>query len=207
MNSLRRYDELINIGDTFRQAFGINPPPEYKIPPKEFKPTPEGKGDYKIDAAPVEPRYINGTPLYGTDIHKREFYLPVNLGGVDLFFPVISVRQRKSIVKTPMVERKGSVNEIINTDDVEIVIRGIIVRPDNFFPAEEMNQLNDLFNRNESLSIFNAITDIVLKNDDGSDASKVIITSLEFPPVVGKKGQKPYEIICTSDLIFRLEIV
>lgn len=206
-NSLDRYFTEFNIGDVFEQTFGVRPPTNYKVEPRVVHPVPESGSPYKIDPAPVEILSTNtGAILYKNDAFNREYYLPIWLGGMYLPFPVISIDMAKTIVETPMVERKGSVKEIINTEDILINIRGIILRPDNNFPEEDLQKLNDLFIRNESLEIRNALTDIFLYDGDEKATDKVVIKKLSFPEVIGRKGLRAYQMQLVSDLIFTLEV-
>lgn len=207
-NSLDRYYTEFNIADVFEQTFGIRPPANYKIEPRNIHPVPDNSSPYKIDPAP--PQFVTtfkGSILFRDDEHNREYYLPVQLGGLWLPFPVISITTGKTIVETQMVERKGSVHEIISTDDIVITIRGIIIRPDNNFPEEELEQLNSLFVKNESLAIRNALTDIFLYDGDEKATDKVLIKSLSFPEVIGRNGMRPYQMQLVSDLVLTLEVV
>jgi len=199
-----------DIASLFKQAFGINPPLNYVIPKKQsnvqenFDP-----GGFSIPEKRENIQRANlGSPLYGTDKYGRQYFMPVTLGGVSLWFPVIGIRLKKTIVETGMVERRGTVKEIINKDDIQINIKGLIVNPYDEFPQEELAQLNDLFCRDESLELRSAITDIFFedKTNPIADTYKVVIREVPVPMISGTKHVKPYEIDCISDTVFELEL-
>lgn len=199
-----------DIASLFKQAFGINPPPNYVIEKKQTGlPDSFNPGGFSIPEKREELTRANlGSPLYGKDKYGRQYYMPVTLGGVSLWLPVIGITLKKTIVETGMVERRGTVKEIINKDDIEINIKGLIVNPYGEFPQDELTELNDLFCRDESLELRSAITDIFFedKTNPIADTYKVVIRSVPVPMITGTKHVKPYEIVCVSDTVFELEL-
>src|SRR5258708_5945178 len=141
-------DVNFSLGDLFEQVFG------YKSEAFEpdFKPIPNK--DSVSPAVPLRKEYgLHGSPLYATDANGREYYLPVTItyaksigtapggagglgsnlpGGADaevnqsikLPYTVVSISSRKRIVKTELTERAGTVKELINRSDYDIVIKG-----------------------------------------------------------------------------------
>ena len=199
-----------DIASTFKQAFGINPPKNYTIPPKQIANADSvNPNSFNItQKTAVATRAKLGSALYDRDIYGREYFLPVTLGGVKLWFPVIGLQLKKSIIETNMVERRGSVKEIITTEDIRINIKGLIINLDYEFPEDELTQLNDLFCRNESVEIRSALTDIffVDKTTPIADTYRVVITEVPVPPIAGVTHVRPYEIMCVSDTVFELEL-
>lgn len=209
----------ISLGDAFAEAFGYR---TSAFEP-EFTKVPSGSS---IDPA-VPRRKEYGTaasaPLYGKDIFGREYYLPVTMKyttstptGVgtdtvdiaeswDLPYPVISVRCKKTIVETPLTERRGTVKELINIMDYDITIRGLIVGKTNEFPEEAVTKLRSLFEQNTAIEMHNGITDIFLMRKDRSGSDMVVIKDLSFPEVKGIKNVRPYELVLVSDEAFSLE--
>jgi Domain of unknown function (DUF6046) len=142
-----------------------------------------------------------GSAYYAKDAKGREYYLPVMLGGVQLPYPVISIRSSKTIVDTPMVERDGSVYEGISMDDYMITIRGVMVGANNSFPEDDITKLKELWEKKESVQIRNVLTDIFLKGEN-----KVIIKSLELGEMGGTKHVRSYQMELVSDMELELEI-
>ncbi|NLR66922.1 hypothetical protein HGH92_21620 [Chitinophaga varians] len=144
-------------------------------------------------------------PFYGREQFGRPYFMPVSIGttqlGNDLVLrnPVMKITCRKTIVETAMVNRAGTVKELINTEDYKINIRGIIIREDNMYPLEEIKELNDYFEKNIAFFIRSALTDLFMKDGD-----RVVFTDITWPEVVGVENVKPYEINLITDSKFKL---
>jgi uncharacterized protein DUF6046 len=174
-----------------------------------------------------------GSDYYTNDALGREYYMPVkitypdnsvasglidNTDGPDalttdstgrlktwnLPYPIISINSRKTIIETPLTERRGTVKELINIQDYEISIKGFIVAATNEFPENEVITLRSVYEQNVALSIQCPLTDIFLLRPDRSGSDKVVITELKFPPVAGIKNVRPYELRMISDEPFNL---
>lgn len=129
------------------------------------------------------------------------FFMPVNLGGIELWNPIMRMTTRKTVIETPMVERPGSVKEIISPDDWIINIRGIIKRPDGIWPDAELDDLNSMWLRNEAIPINSVMTSIFMNGEEN-----VVITNLSIPDRPGQTEAVVYELEMTSDIKFDLEI-
>jgi hypothetical protein len=152
-----------------------------------------------------------GQVYYDTDLFGREFFLPVYLNGYLLPFAVIGMKWKKTIVKTAMPERGGTVNELISIDDYVFNIKGILVNDANNFPEQEIIDLHTIFKINASVALRSVISDIVLTGKsntrkDDPEGHKVIVESINWPEVSGIEHAKPFEIELSSDMIFELEI-
>lgn len=135
------------------------------------------------------------TSLYGTS-----YFLPVKLGGVELMHPIIKITSKKTIVETPLVNRTGSVKELISTDDYKINIKGVIIREDNVFPEAEIRSLREIYLRDEALSINNALISLFLQENEN-----VVITDLTMPETKGGVyNVRAYELNLVSDKSFKL---
>lgn len=127
-------------------------------------------------------------------------FMPISINGLALWEPIIRPVGRKTIIETPMVERSGSVKEIISSDDWIFNIRGVIKRADGRYPDAEITQLVDLRNQQKALPIISALTTILLQHEF------VVITSLTFPETPGRTQSVAYEIECVGDIPFKLEL-
>lgn len=149
------------------------------------------KSEYRFDGAEYELKTHSdlGSVLRKQDAQGRYYFLPVILvyKGKEYEIPnaVISFTGKKNIVETAMVGRKGTVKELININDYEINIQGV-VQADGF-PESALTELNELYNINESVTLKCALTDIFLEEDD-----KVVIKSLD---VSGMKGIENFVFI------------
>lgn len=164
----------------------------------------------------------HGSPYYAKDAAGREYYMPVTLiysdknqnedpgdtGGQlkkwELPFPVVSISTRKTIIETSLTERRGTVKELINTEDYEITIKGLIINDANEFPERAVNILRTVYEQNATLSIQCPLTDVFLLRPDRKGSDHVVIKQLKFPAVTGIKNVRPYELILISDEPFNL---
>ena len=204
-----------NIEKAFYQTFGLPLETEFKIDKRNVNPQKETNSQFKIPNAVAQSDSAKlGSKFFATDVHGRYYFLPVTIYyndiqthkdfSYDLPFPVIGTDAGKDIIETSLVERNGSVKEIINTNDIIISIKGFIVDPNNNYPEDDVRELFEtVFLPNQTVKIRSALTDIFLKDNEFS----VVVKKLRFPPVTGVIGAKPYEIDLVSDAIFDLEKV
>lgn len=136
-------------------------------------------------------RELSGTP----------FYLPVTLDGLLLEHCVMSLTAQKIIVETPMVNRRGSVKELISADDYRIMLDGFFYRADGTYPDTEIDALVAIFDKNVSVALRSALSDYFLLAED-----KVVIKKLDFPQQKGKVNVKYWKMELVSDSIFELEL-
>jgi len=202
---------IFNLGDLFEQTFG------YKT--QAFDPVfQEATGNI----APMRTEQgAQGSPYYANDALGHEYFMPVTLtfgagattGNINsptsltkwnLPYPVISVSSRKTIIETPLTERRGTVKELINTEDYEIVIRGFIISDTNDFPENDVTTLRSIYEQNNALSIQCPLTDIFLLRPDRNGSDQVVIRDLKFPAITGVKHIRPYELQLVSDEPFNL---
>ena len=148
---------------------------------------------------------LNATPF--TDLDRgREYFLPVYLGGVQLPLPLIRIQGRKNIVETAMVNREGTVKELISTDDFRISIRGLCVGMNNQWPEDDITALQKLYAKNKSHSIACVLTDIFLLKPKREGSDKVVINDLEILETRGFKNVVGYRMDLTSDNPFSLNV-
>lgn len=119
-------------------------------------------------------------------------------------YPVMRITNKKRIVETNLVNRTGTVKELISMEDWEIEIHGLIVSKDGTFPDEQIMQLRDLYKQGNSLAISSTLTDIFLCQKETGGSDQVIIYDLEFPEVRGVINVRPYLMKLKSDAPFDL---
>jgi hypothetical protein len=173
------------IRDIFQRSFGYQPQEEFRIE----------------QALARRESSDLGQPYYDVDDLGREHFMPIRLNGWLIPFGVVSVTPRKNVVSTPMVERDGSVHEIISINDYSINIKGILLIRENDYPEAEVIKLHDIFRINAAVELRSAKTDIFLKGED-----KVVITEVPLLATPGIQQAQPFEINCMSDKIFTLEL-
>lgn len=183
----------LSVAEVFEQAFG------YKSSAFSRQPF----NSYTNDI-PSAGRTKKGSMLVLSDALGFEYYMPVSLGGTQLQHPVIQVTGRKNIVETALVERQGTVKELINVQDWEINIKGVIISSNDKFPEDDLESLTKLFYKKEAVEIESALTDIFLLRLERQGHTYAVIKELNFPEVRGVMNARPYEIKLVSDAPFDL---
>lgn len=134
----------------------------------------------------------------------RSLFMPVEIGGYLLpYEPTISFSKRKRIVETGLVgsRRKGTVKELISSEDWEITIRGIALNSESklYYPEDQVAKLNDLDKREEALEINSALTSLL-------GIYRIVIKQFRLPEMIGVQHAQAYEFQCVSDEDFILEL-
>lgn len=153
-------------------------------------------------AYPGEPLSEKTSSDFGSTLRKRDaqgrwYFMPVELGNVEIPNAVISIRGKKTIVETAMVGRKGTVKELISVDDYEIRIAGVCLDTD--FPERQINALKELYDINESVTLKCALTDIFLDEED-----KVVIRNIDFAEMRGSETAQAFTMELVTDRSFEL---
>lgn len=127
------------------------------------------------------------------DYKSSEFFLP---------YSVIKISGKKTIVKTAMAERQGTVKELYSTDDYAISLKGFFIDDKNrTWPEADLKAFKRLFELQTAVVLDNALTNVFLGRDQ-----KVVIESFDLPEVEGgRKHVRPFNIQLESDSIFTLE--
>jgi hypothetical protein len=195
-----------SLPDLFEKAFGYRTQafePKFKqVPGKKDK---SGNPDYAPGMVgiayhlPVFVKDPNATASSNNTSDKN-----TGAGGWYLPHPVISIDSRKTLVETPMVERNGTVKELIGIRDYEISIKGFVISTDNELARQQIEQLRSIYELNVPLSISCSLTDIFLVRPDRRGSDQVVITALSFPAVTGVKNVRPYELKMLSNAPFNL---
>ena len=213
----------LSLADLFEQTFG------YKT--QAFNPQFKhvtGSGNNLSDR---KEQGASGSAYYANDALGMEYYMPVTLtytdtsalpdpppglafsNGADTFselrkwnlpYPVISISSKKTIVETLLTERRGTVKELINLQDYEIVIKGFIIANTDEFPETDVTMRRTIYEQNNALSVQCPLTDIFLIRPGRSGSDQVVITDLKFPAITGVKNIRPYELRMVSDESFNL---
>ena len=205
----------LSLVDLYKEAFGMKPE---TFNPKFSKTYGEVEG-MRVGSG------MGGSPYYEEGINGKVF-MPVTISFEDegqtafggagsdsdqkpnkswqLPNPVVSIESRKHIIDTALTERRGTVKEMINTSDYEIMIRGLIVGPTQDFPEDQVAMLRDAYEQNKPVSIASAVTDIFLLRPDRSGSDKVVIAEMRLPVLRGVKNVRPYELKLISDETFNL---
>lgn len=208
---------VIDIQNLYARTFGQRPYVVEQPQPNQDANT------YMVQAGvqnAVQTNRANGAPLSVVDKYGIDIWLPVELfnlptgvgenGRMKLYYGTVRVSASATMVRTPLVERKGTVKELYNIDDYKITLKGFFIDKEyRSLPVEDIRALKELHERGQAFSIWNAITDIVLADtsNPGFEQQKVVMTSFELPDKDGgRKSMQPYIITLESDNVFTLEV-
>ena len=174
-----------------------------------------GTKPYRINESANGNKYSRGTASVLSEPYlNKEIWLPTRFAEINIkdykasefFLPysVIKISGKKTIVKTAMAERQGTVKELYSTDDYAISLKGFFIDDKNrIWPEEELTAFKRLFELQTAVVLENALTNVFLEK-----GQKVVIESFELPEVEGgRKHVRPFSIELESDSIFTLEVV
>lgn len=132
----------------------------------------------------------------------REVFLPIQLftnNGLclDLYLCTVRISSQKTIIRTQVSERKGTIKEKFNIGDYIINIKGMLVGENQSFPDKEILKLKELYETTESVELYCALTELFM-----TGSRKIVINSLEFPEVEGKGyNMRPFTLECETDFV------
>ena len=149
---------------------------------------------------PELPEGLNQYSALGT-----RFYLPLGLKMEGQVYqlpwePSMTISMRKTIVKTQLAgnTRRGSVKELINSDDVVMTVQGICFDHEKKgYPRDQVEMLQQLWAYNGSMEILSLLADIY-------EVKKVIIEDHQLIPNTGKPYTQPFIMTLISDEDFIL---
>ncbi|BAV09397.1 hypothetical protein SAMN05421788_101833 [Filimonas lacunae] len=122
-------------------------------------------------------------------------------GTLLLPYTVVKIKCKKTIVKTPLAERRGTIKEQYSTEDYAISLKGFVIDKKRVWPYNELTELKRLFELNRAVNMSNALTNIFIGDND-----RVVIESFELPEVQGGRNHvRPFTMELESDTVFTLE--
>lgn len=173
-----------------------------------------GTKPYRFDGSGASKKFSPGSGSALTETYlNKEIWLPTRFAEINVddpkasefFLPysVIKISGKKTIVKTAMAERQGTVKELYSTDDYTISLKGFFIDDKNrIWPEEDLKAFKRLFELQTAVVLENALTNVFLEG-----GQKVVIESFELPEVEGgRKHVRPFSIELESDSIFTLEV-
>ena len=178
---------------------------------------------YKVDSN----REIPNVEPYGKiPDNKREYDKTIKgieltkyVGGLEVFLPVqfwksqqlyleilcctIRITSKKTIVRTVVSERTGTIKEQFSIGDYIFTIKGVLIGNNRTFPDEKILKLKDIYETTNVIELYNALTELFM-----TSSRRVAITDIDFPEVQGgSKHHRPFVLTCESDFVDILEIV
>lgn len=192
----------INIYDVYKTYFQ----PRYKVGSTEVSAYDPG---YKVEAkgSSAPQTTALGIPISKPGYLGREVFLPVTFWvseKLQLTVDCCTVRvtAKKTIIRTPVAERKGTVKEQFNVEDYRFTVKGVLIGADRKFPDDQMTVLRNIFESTKPVQMRNALVELFMSGEN-----RVAIESFEFPEQEGKAmHHRPFTLECESDFIDQLKI-
>ncbi len=203
---------IIDIAELFQKQFGTKP---YVVPGVSDTKVNNGEPySLNINANKAEKEFTATGSLIREQYKGVEIFLPIRIYETQnllMYLPycVVRINSKKTIIRTPMIERQGTVKEEYNTDDYEINIKGFIIGEDRKFPEKELVLLKEMYNMRQAITLDNALTNIFLTDKKLSEEEqrRVVIESFDLPEVQGgREHVRPFTMKLLSDTIFTLEL-
>lgn len=154
----------------------------------------------------VEKRQTDGgTDLYKKDEFGRDMFCPVTLkvDGKEYTLPysTVTVSVSKKIVNTELPNRRGSVNEVINLNDLKFQVNGVVVSKTDKLPEDWIKKFAFLAKTKKPIEIINPITDMYME-----DEQRVVILSHNLPNMRGISYAQAYSFKLKSDTNLELDV-
>lgn len=146
-----------------------------------------------------------GIPLSKQNSVGREIFLPVRLWlntaeNIEIDCCTIRVTSKKTIIRTAVSERVGTIKEQFNVGDYVFNIKGVLIGVNRSFPDQQIRFLKDLYESKQKVELHNALTEIFLTELSEENRCPVAIESLEFPEREGGSiWHKPFSLVCETD--------
>jgi hypothetical protein len=202
---------VIDLVELFSGTFGTKP---YVVP--GVTPTIDSTSYlYKVNSVATvsEKQFTEKGSLLSEKYRGVQILLPIRFYLADVpvaYFPycVLSIDAKKTLIKTPMMQRKGEVNEAYNIGNYDINVKGFIIGENRAFPEADLARIKELFEVGNSFIMDNALTNIYLtdKNLSRLEQRRVIIESFSLMEVQGGRiSARPFTMKVCSDSIFTLE--
>ncbi|MFT4168008.1 MAG: DUF6046 domain-containing protein [Dysgonomonas sp.] len=173
--------------------------PSYKVNDNRESLIPEEYG--RIEQKPTNEKTIKGIEL-SKKVEGIEVFLPVQFWKsqqlyLEILCCTIRVTTKKTIIRTAVSERVGTIKEQFNVGDYIFTIKGVLIGDKRTFPDEKILKLKDIYETTDSVELYNAMTELFM-----SGSRRIAIESLEFPEVQGgSKHHRPFVLTCESDFV------
>jgi hypothetical protein len=207
-NTVNTGNLLIDVAATFKALYGYIPA---QMPA----------------AQPANPYYVEPNvntriagqglaPLTGlSDMLGRPVFMPITLNAINAStgiktpynfpFSMLSLKSKKIIKETPMVERGGSVIEEVGISPWEIEMKGFLIDAEDQFPDDQLSSLFKLYTANQadknifSVELKCALSDIFLIPN-----VNVVITEIEIPAKAKVIGVRDFTMKMIQDSVLNL---
>lgn len=161
---------------------------------------------YQVASKSTDPnKQINGIDIT-EKINGVEVFLPITLRSdtdiLKIACATIRVTNKKTIIRTAVSERIGTIKEQFQVGDYVFTIKGVLISETRGFPTYEVQKLKSLFESRTSVYLDNAYVEQFMPGEN-----RIAIESLEFPEQEGKHIRfRPFVLVCETDYVESLEV-
>lgn len=162
---------------------------------------------YKIapEFAAANYNYANQTTVKGDmvveDYNGINIFLPVKL--VEVGGQVLNIRcatikavTKRTIIRTAVPERLGTVKECYDVSDWVFTIKGVLIGDNNKYPDNKISVLREIYTSNAPVELHNPLASLL------TASKRIVIESLEFGDLEGKSiKHQPFVMVCESDTV------
>lgn len=203
-------NQIFDLVKLYERTFGNKP---YHVPAEER--TSEQIGElFNIPSSTKGGQYTPKGSLLKETVNGVEIWLPVRFYDgpallMHLPYSVVKISTKKTIIETPLAERKGTVKEQFSFEDYSISIKGFLIDENREFPESQLEQLKQLYNKSQAVTLDNALTNIFLTDPDlrQDEQRRVVIYDLDIAEVTGGRLHvRPFSMNLKSDSVFTLEL-
>ena len=120
---------------------------------------------------------------------------------VELEIATISLNARKNIVKTKIINQKGTIKEIVGQDDYSVTISGILIGQYGHPTIQDLQRAKPVQKMKELIEISEAriSVDVLSKYLNNFLIKKLVIESFSFPQNLESSNLQAFTLTCTSD--------
>ena len=169
-----------------------------------YKAVPFPRVDFAGSIPKADKFSILGVSLYEKDQYGNEGFCPVKIKyqeeTFNLPYSTISIQNKKKIKETSLTGRKGTVKELIQIGNYVFNIQGVAIIKEDSMPENEIINLRNLYEINDSVQLENAFSEIFLMEDNN-----VVIKNIDLPDMKGIIGAQAYSMTLLSDSVLTLE--
>lgn len=197
---------LIDLGEAYKNYFGNSP---FYISQESGKKTEEEPFVLTQNPNPKGSVFYSrkGISLNKTNAYGKAVWFPItfwknNQQVIEIETCTVSVNLSKTVIKTAVSERKGTVKEIFGIDDYKFTIKGFLIDKRRIFPEDQILILKEIFETTDPVELHGGYPELFL-----DESCRVVITSLDFPEAQGKAVyMRPFTMTLESDFIQDLEL-
>lgn len=115
----------------------------------------------------------------------------------------VGVNLSKTIIRTAVSERHGTVKECFSIDDYKFNVKGFLIGKNRRVPEDQILKLKEWFETTEPIELHGSFIELFM-NDS---SCRVAVASLDFPEVQGKAPWiRPFSMSIETDFINDLKL-